>query len=47
MEQDSLDGFLYFLKKGEVVLTKKINKQNIQVCRLVVGEMFGEEIFTN
>ena len=26
IEQDSLDGFLYFLKKGEVVLTKKINK---------------------
>lgn len=42
-EGEPTDGYIYFLKKGEVALSKTHARQQITVCSLVVGEVFGED----
>ncbi|CAK61941.1 unnamed protein product (macronuclear) [Paramecium tetraurelia] len=44
-ENSANDGYIYFLKKGEISLLKLFQRQQIYVCNLCVGEIFGEEMY--
>lgn len=42
-EGDPCDGYIYFVKKGEVLLTRNHQNKIVGVCNLMEGEVFGEE----